>query len=45
MAVMSFITQAPGVKVLKLRISVLRTFSPYFRKTENGPLNLRKIRL
>ena len=32
------------VNIIKLQISVLRTFSLYFRKTENRSLDLRKIR-
>ena len=36
---MSFITLVPGVNVIKLRISVKRKFSPYFRKIEYGKRN------
>ena len=37
-------TLRPGANIIKLRISVLRTFFPYFRQTENGSLGLCKIR-
>ena len=44
MEIRILITLVPSVNVIKIRISILQTVSPYFSKTEHGSLDLHQLK-